>query len=253
MKIIDKVDDYCTVLVQPLDSFTRNVYLGIKNKPIYIYPTTSINYPECSYELTSTMNYRGGEYRNINAYEGFTGPNLTGYQSGGTYTNCVISHILGDFDGNYNKTLQGIYIVKVHITWANGTMFADYDLTIHLRDPCGIPPEPDKGIRPVVQQNRSFAMLRPTSLFTSSEVSVFSTIYDDFCHFKFTTSVVKEPISPDTRNITMYSNTGIDEEIFDVDWGRFLAVNRAYNWDKVGASTLTSTLEWQTDDMDVFF
>jgi hypothetical protein len=80
MKIIDKVEDICTVLVLPLVSFTRNVYLGIKNKPIYIYPTTSINYPECSFNLTCTMNYRGGSYKNINAYTGFTGPNLTGYQ-----------------------------------------------------------------------------------------------------------------------------------------------------------------------------
>jgi len=153
MVIIDIVADPCTVLVLPMTSFTRNVYLGVRNKPIYIYPTTSINHPECPFELTCTMNYRGGIYKNINAYEGFTGPNLTGYQSGGIYTNCLISNILGDFEDNYNKNLQGIYIVKVHITWASGTRSADYELTIHLRDPCGIPPAPDKGISPAVQQN----------------------------------------------------------------------------------------------------
>jgi hypothetical protein len=138
----------------------------------------------------------------------------------------------------------------VHITWASGTLSADYELTIHLRDPCGIPPQPDKGIRPFVQQNRSFAMLNPNLLFTGSEVSVLYTIYDNFCHYKFTTTVVKVPALPDTRSI-LSSNTG-EDEIFGVEWGREFGVNRAYNWDNVGDYIITSTLQWQTDDMNVF-
>jgi hypothetical protein len=243
MVVIDKnLVDPCTSLVTPVVPFTRNVYIGILNKPVYIYPTTSINHPECPYELTCTMNFEGSAFQPINYWTGFTGPNTTGWQSGGIYTNCLVSNILANFDGMYDKTKTGVYIVRVNISWASGTRTATYDVTLHLRDPCGIPPSPDRGIKPTLNVNKTWTMLSPTLALAYSAPQL-ATIYDGFCHFKLTTSVVKAPALPDTRSITLPTWSGTDD-IYLVKGSNSYYPYLSYDWSKVGTYTITETLLW---------
>lgn len=67
--------DACAKVIKPQNSTSSDWYIGYtyQNKPLYYNPLNSPMFPNCTFNLTTSMSKNNGSFTSVSDYTGFTG------------------------------------------------------------------------------------------------------------------------------------------------------------------------------------